>query len=177
MRYCRFLIALSCAVSLVGCATPTTPRYTASAQTANLIKNNIKNSVNFGKFTQPPKFDTSCRTSANLILADGLTHAEYIQRAFKEEFILSGMYSKTALITLTADVSELEFSTISGYWKIATTIHSTNGKQLSIAKIYNFIPGAYWETACRNAADAYQNAVRDMISEAVINDAFADLIK
>lgn len=115
-------------------------------------------------------------------VADNLTHAQYIQRAFEDELKVAGAYAAPpARVTLGGIVSNIEFSSTravtGGYWQIDLSLVSSNGKKLDVSEYYEFNSGFVANDACRNTAEAFSRAVQNLVGKAVKAPAFPELLK
>jgi hypothetical protein len=115
-------------------------------------------------------------------VADGLTHAQYIQKAFEDEFKIAGAYATgSPRVTLSGEIQKIEFSSTraltGGSWSIDLNLTSSNGKQLRVNEYYEFDSGFAAFEACRNTAEAFSRAVQNLVGKVVKNSEFASLVK
>jgi hypothetical protein len=167
---------------LSGCETPTTQRYAVSADNNVSIKGLGATEVGITAFKAPTDFSSNCRALGPMRVADGLTHTQYIQKAFEDEFKIAGAYSAgTPRVTLGGAVEKLEFSSsralTGGSWSIDLVLTSSNGKTLKINEYYEFDSGFAAFEACRNTAEAFSRAVQNLVGKAVKHPTFASLVK
>lgn len=172
---------LSTAVFLAACETPTTQRYAVSADNNQAIKALNTNGVGVGNFTPPADFTATCRALGPLQVADGLTHTQYIRKAFEDELKIGGAFANgNQRVGLSGKVNKLEFSSsrglTGGYWTIDLTLTSTNGKSLTVNEYYEFNSGFVANEACRNTAEAFSRAVQNLVGKAIKHPAFAGLV-
>ncbi len=105
------LLFATIALVLVGCESPTTQRYAISPDNNQAIRALNTTGIGVGAFTSAASFDASCRAFGPIQVADGLTHVEYIRRAFEDELKVAGAFAPSSpRITLSGTVSRLEFS-------------------------------------------------------------------
>jgi hypothetical protein len=164
-----------------GCETPTTQRYSIAAENNVAIKAlNVKD-IGVGQFAEPATFDSHCRALGPLQIADGLTHTQYIRKAFEDELKIAGVFSSSPRVTLSGKVTKLEFSTTRGVtggsWAIDLVLASSNGKSLPVSEYYEFNSGFIANEACRNTADAYTRAVQNLVGKAVRDPIFRGLLE
>ena len=106
------LIVAVAVIALSACETPTTQRYAISADTNIAIKALGTSGVGISSFAGPANFSPNCRALGPMQVADGLTHTEYIQKAFEAELKIAGAFAPgAARVTLGGEVGKLEFST------------------------------------------------------------------
>jgi hypothetical protein len=171
-----------CTVLLTaGCETPTTQRYSISAENNMAIKALNAKDLGIGQFSEPASFDPQCRALGPLHIADGLTHAQYIRKAFEDELKIAGAFSSSPRVTLSGKVTKLEFSTTravtGGSWTIDLMLASSNGKSLPVSEYYEFNSGFIANEACRNTAEAFTRAVQNLVGKAVRDPAFRGLLQ
>jgi hypothetical protein len=173
------LLALT--VVLAGCETPTTQRYAISADNNQALKALGVSNVGVSTFVGPSNFSANCRALGPMQVADGLSHTQYIQRAFEEELKLAGAYATSgSRVVLSGRIDRLEFSSTrsvtGGSWTIDLALNASNGKSLLVNEYYEFNSGFVANDACRNTAEAFSRAVQDLIGKAVRHPGFADLV-
>jgi hypothetical protein len=176
------IVVLSLA-ALTGCESMVAPRYSVNADNNVAIKALAVGGVSVGKFSGPANFDPNCRLVGALQTADGLTHTQYLRRAFEEEFKLAGIYATSApRVVLSGRVTNMEFSSTSsravtgGVWTIELTLTSSNGATMSAAEKYEFTSGFIAQTACKQTAEAFTPAVQNLVGKFVRSPEFARLV-
>jgi hypothetical protein len=167
---------------LAGCETPTTQRYAISSENNHAIKTLGATGIGIGTFAAPAAFDPNCRALGALQVADGITHTQYIQKAFEDELRIAGAYAPTsARVVLTGTVEKLEFSSsrglTGGSWTIDLALSSSNAQKLAIKEYYEFSSGFAAPEACRNTADAFSRAVQNLVGKALKDPSFASLVR
>jgi hypothetical protein len=178
----RALPLLATCLFLAACETPTTQRYAISPDNNVALRALGATNVGIGPFAGPAAFDAQCRGAGPLKVADGLTHTQYIQRAFEDELKVANAFSvNQPRVAIRGTVNRLEFSSsravTGGSWSIDLVLSSTNGKSLSVAEYYEFDSGFMANEACRNTAEAFSRAVQNLVGKAVRSSGFADLTR
>lgn len=179
----KWTLLAGCAVlALSACETPTTQRYAISAENNQAIKSLGTSGIGIGAFAAPTDFSPNCRALGPMQVADGLTHTQYIQKAFEDELKLAGAYAPAnAKVTLSGKVERLEFSSTraltGGSWSIDLQLSSSNGKSLKVAEYYEFSSGFAAPEACRNTAEAFSRAVQNLVGKSVKDAAFVSLLQ
>lgn len=176
------LPALAASLLLTACETPTTQRYSISASNNQSIKQLETSGIGIANFASPPSFDPSCRAVGALHVADGLTHTQYIQRAFEDELKTAGAFTASKpRVTLSGKLNKLEFSSTrnvtGGSWTIDLSLRSSNGRSMKTVEYYEFNSGFAAYEACRNTAEAFSRAVQNLVGKVVSDPQFAELIK
>lgn len=169
------------ALALAGCETPTTQRYAISADNNQAIRAMNTSGVGIGQFAGPADFSATCRALGPLQVADGLTHTQYIRKAFEDEIKMAGAFATaTPRVSLTGKVNRLEFSSsrglMGGSWTIDLTLTSSNGRTLTVNEYYEFNSGFVANEACRNTAEAFSRAVQNLVGKTVRSPAFPGLV-
>lgn len=183
MRPIALSIALLSAGALAGCETPTSQRYSISVENNMAIQRLGATGVTIGTFSEPVTFEAMCRLVGPLRAPDGMTHTQYIQRAFDSEFKLAsrGGTGAAPRVVLSGGVTRLAFATFSpgarDYWAIDLTLRSSNGKSLDTQVRYPFDSGYLGQEACRQAAEAFPRAVQDLIANTLQHSQFANLLR
>lgn len=164
---------------LSGCSTMTPPRYSVSVDNVEILRQYGDKQGSVADFELAAQFDSNCRLMGPIEPADGLTVPEFIARAFNDEFKMAGIYSASGN-QITGVIDRISFSSISGitggWWDIAITLNSSNGKTLKVENKYEFKSGFDAITACNQTADALTPAVQDLIKSAVSNPSFESLL-
>lgn len=178
----RAMFTLLLTLLVGGCSTFTTPRYSISADANVALKSFGLSSVAMGSFSGPPSFDSFCRGAGPLAPVDGMSHTEYIRRAFEAELKVAGIHaSQSPRIILSGSVSRLDFSSTrsltGGAWSIDLTLTSSNGKSMSMSESYAFESGFGAETACKQTAEAFMPAVQNLIGKTVQSPVFRPLLQ
>ena len=173
---------LAVAALLAACETPTTQRYSISADNNQAIKSLGASSIGIRTFAGPAGFSSNCRALGPMQVSDGINHTQYIQRAFEDELKIAGAYAQgAARVSIGGKLNKLEFSSskgiTGGYWQIDLTLDSSNGSKLDVSEYYEFNSGFVANDACRNTAEAYSRAVQNLVGKAVKSPTFADLVK
>ncbi len=177
----RASLLVALVLVLSGCETPTTQRYAISAENNQLIKALGTTGIGVGTFTPPAEFSQNCRALGALQVADGLTHTQYVQKAFEDELKIAGAYAqRDAKVVLTGKINKLEFSSsrglTGGSWTIDLTLTSSNGKSMTVNEYYEFNSGFSAPEACRNTAEAFSRAVQNLVGKTVRDSAFKSLL-
>jgi hypothetical protein len=174
--------ALVSALFLTACESPTTQRYAISADNNQAIRAIGLTGIGVRTFSAPQDFSSNCRALGPMKIADGITHTQYIQKAFEDELKIAGAYANgTPRRILGGNVSKIEFSSskgiTGGYWQIDLDLDSSNGKKMSVSENYEFSSGFIATEACRNTAEAFSRAVQNLVGKAVKSQGFPELLK
>lgn len=173
----KILLGVALCLSLAACDSFTAQRYSISADNDMTLKAMAGTHVTVGTFTTAKEFDHSCRLVGPIELPDGLTYEGYVQKAFKDELQVAGLYDTQAPVSLTGVLTNVSSGSTSGTWEISITVNSSNGKSLSADEHYDFHTSFSAVSACHNVADAFQPAVQSLIGKVIASPDFKALLK
>jgi hypothetical protein len=135
-----------------------------------------------GEFSGPANFDANCRALGPVQVTDGITHTQYIRKAFEEEFKIAGVFATgVPRVTVTGSVSKLEFSSTRGLtggtWEIDLQLLSSNGSRMNVTERFEFPSGFIATTACKQTAEAFAPAVQNLVGKSVRSPEFKSLVR
>lgn len=172
-------IVLVALLGLTACSTMQPPRYAVSVDNIQALKQLDGARLKVSSLNQSAKFSPNCRLMGPIEPADGLTFSQFISKALNDEFKMANVYADDGA-QLTGDITKIEFSSsaglTNGYWDIAITLTSSNGKSFEAANLYTFKSGFDAVTACNATADALTPAVQDLIKSTITHPSFKDLL-
>jgi hypothetical protein len=176
-RVIGFLLVVLC---ISACSTMTPARYAVSIDNNLALKRLVGHKTYVASLTPPEEYSSNCRMMGPIQAADGMTIPEFIRKAYNDEFKFAGMYSESDVV-LTGSMSRIKFSSVSGltsgWWDLAITLSSENGRSLAVENRYEFKSGFDAITACNQTANALGAAVQDLINKTVTNPGFPALLK
>lgn len=180
MRHIVIVIVLAGLMS--ACETPTTQRYAISADNNLAIKALGVGGIGIAPFAGPADFSANCRALGPMQVADGMSHTQYIQKAFEDELkVASAFAAAQPRVTLSAKVEKLEFSSTraitGGSWTIDLAMRSSNGKSIDVQEYYEFSSGFAAFEACRNTAEAFSRAVQNLVGKTLKHPGFQGLVQ
>lgn len=156
------------------------PRYAPSADNIVKLREFTGSKVTVSSLKMAATYDSGCRMMGPIEPADGLSIPDFIAKALNDELKMAGVYAAGGR-TLSGSVDRVLFSSssglVNGYWDLAVTLQSDNGRTLSAASLYNFKSGFDAATACNATADALSSAVQDLIKVIVNDPAFPALLQ
>lgn len=173
-----FSIAGLCVLAS-GCSTYATSRYNVNTDNVVALRNLKETTVNVGTFTatQPGLKQIMCRGVGPIKTPDGESFSEFVRKGLVDELKIAGLYSTNSPVTLTGNLDLIDFSSASGHWNLGLTLHSSNGKSLSVVERYKFTSSFYGETACNQTAQALMPAVQNLLGKAVRSSKFVTLLR
>lgn len=178
----RILVMVVAAILLAGCETLVAPRYSVLADNNIAVKALGVTGLGIGEFTGPSNFDSNCRALGPVEVADGITHTQYIRKAFEEEFKMAGIYAASSpRVLITGTVTKLAFSSTrsitGGSWDIDLTLASSNGASMRTTEHYEFPSGFLANTACKQTAEAFTPAVQNLVGKVLRSPEFRALVR
>jgi hypothetical protein len=172
-----FVIA-ACSI-IVGCSTMTPARYSVSVDNNQILKQYAGRHLELVSMGAPADYDANCRLMGPIQASDNMTIPQFVQKAFNDEFKFAGLYSQDGT-KLDGTLDKIAFSSTSGltngWWDLALTLKSSNGRSLSTENKYEFKSGFDAITACNQTAQALGPAVQDLIKKAISDPAFQSLL-
>ena len=87
------------------------PRYSISVDNIQQLKTYEGTKVMIASLSQSAYFNPACRLMGPIEPADGLSFPQFIEKAFNDEFKMSGIYSKDG-IKISGDITKIKFSSI-----------------------------------------------------------------
>jgi hypothetical protein len=174
----RLATALLLPVVLGACSTYAAQRYSVNADTVVALRQFAGHAVSVGAFTSTPPGENviTCRAVGPIKTPDGEPFSEFVRKALVAEMKIAGIYADNAATVLTGSLDAIDFSTMSGNWRLSLTLVSSNGHSLSQTENYSFSSSYVGETACNQTAQALMPAVQDLIARTVNDPAFRTLI-
>ena len=163
---------------LAGCSVSAGP-YAVHPDTISALRSHTGKSVKLVPFTsdKPGKSEIMCRGAAMIQTPQGVPFEKYVEDAFRTEFLVAGLESPTAPVTLTGHLEQMHFETFSkASWELQVTLASSNGRRLAITEDYAFNWHFVADSACREAATAMALAVQSLVRKAVQHPEFAGLL-
>tara|TARA_R110000868_G_C10621602_1_gene742348 strand:+ start:117 stop:659 length:543 start_codon:yes stop_codon:yes gene_type:complete len=172
-----FIVGLSTLAT--GCSTYSSSRYSINTDNVVALRDLKGKKINVGSFTATKSGTKQimCRGVGPIKTPDGETFSEFVKKGLVDELKVAGLYSVNAPVTLTGNLDKVDFSSASGNWSLALTIHSSNGKSFSVAEKYAFTSSFYGETACNQTAQALMPAVQDLLGKVVRSSKFSPLLR
>ena len=166
---------------LTGCnTTPPVPalRYAPLADNTMALFR-IGGAVDIGEFTGFSKREITCRGGTEIRPPDNKTYTQYIRDAFFDELRQAGIFRINAPVTLTGEVTKVDFTSgfvSGGEWIIIITLHSSNGRSITVMENYPFDTRWAGNVACFNVAQAFAPAVQGLIKGTINHPEFKDLL-
>ena len=153
-------------------------RYAVSGDNVAALRLLEGASVGVGSFTatNPGQRSVSCRVTGRIQTADGEPWSEFIRKGFVDELRAANVYSEAAGVTITGNLDSIDVSTTRGYWTLAMTVRSSNGRSMSMHETFGFPSAFAGDTACIGAAQSLAPAVQNLIGKLVRSPEFSRLV-
>ena len=179
----RIIALIGIALLSAGCATITPGRYSILVDNNQALKKYAGSKVRVATMLTPVHYSASCRFITGKILGpDGMSIAQYVEKAFNDELKFANIYSDSG-VSLTGNLTEINFSSghkgllASGWWDLALSLSSGNGKSMRVANRYEFESSLDRHVACDRTARALTSAVQDLIKKTVTDPQFGALLR
>lgn len=171
--------AIAVVVLLGGCAAPTVPRYSISADNTIALREYEGGQVVLVSMRAPADMDLTCRLAGSIHPANGQSIPEFVRNAFNDEFKVAGIYAQngTQLRGALTNVAFSAWGISDGWWELSIELTSPDGSTLVKSSRTTFSTGYGAVGACINAAQAFGGGVQDLIHALVIDSRFRALIK
>ena len=77
---------------------------------------------------------------------------------------------------ISAEITNIEVSSFSGFWAITILISGHNNKTLSVKHKHEFKTAYFGDVACNRTASALTNAIQGLINKAISHPDFSKLL-
>jgi hypothetical protein len=176
----KLFVLSAMAVLVSGCSQFSATRYSISADNVAALRSLNGKTVNVGAFSAsiPGQTEIMCRGLRGPILTpDGEPFSEYVRKAMLDELKFAHAYSSSAPVTITGNLDAIDFSHVSGFWDMALTVRSSNGKSISVSESYGYSASVFQgENACNQTAQAFMPAVQNLVGKVVRSPEFGALV-
>lgn len=176
----KTFLAAGVALLMAGCSTMTPARYSVSMDNNQALKTYQGSTMQLASLEAADKYDANCRLMGPIQATDNMTIPQFVQKAFNDEFKFADVYGESGA-KLTGTLDRIAFSSTAGltggWWDLAITLKSSNGKSLNAQNRYEFKSGFDAITACNQTAQALAPAVQDLIKKTVTDPQFQELLK
>jgi hypothetical protein len=164
---------------LSGCVHLIEPKYTPSRDNIRALQDYKDIKVKALPFEQIKNFDISCRGLGDIKPADNLTVAQFITKAFNDEFKLANIYSEDGK-NIFAKITKIEVSSteglFGGFWDIEILASGHNGTNIRVNHKHEFETAYLADKACDRTASALTNAVQGLINATITHPKFRSLL-
>jgi hypothetical protein len=180
MKISRAFFAILLSAPLGACVTLNPATYTVSPEIRQSLQAYEGNKMRLAELAGPAKFDAMCRAVGNLQIDGGLTVQQFVQKAFNDELKFAGLLADNG-VQLKGTLTRAEFSSsaslVNGYWELAMTLTSSNGKSMAVEARHEFESGFSGLGACNNTSQALAQASQMLIRKTVADPRFATLVR
>jgi hypothetical protein len=167
----KTVIILVTLLFISGCANFATNRYSISTDNAVALRSLSGTQLNVGNFVDKENIsEISCHYHGPVTTIDGEPFAKFIEKAFSDELKMSGIYSKTAPVTISGYLDHIDYSTaFDSRWDLTLTLNSSTGKSVTITESYQYKGSVFAAPGgeCAQAALAFVPAVQNLIGKII----------
>ena len=112
-----------------------------------------------------------CRMVGNIYLPNKMTYSQYIKDAFNKTLLSMNRLSEdsNSASSLMINLNKVEFSSTSGKWYIDAGVKVGNHAAIDVSSITEFGTSFVGEFACRNVAEAFDEAVGNFVDKVLSN--------
>lgn len=172
--------ALAAAALLSGCMSMTPATYIVSPDIKQALAPLQGSKAALVSMEGPAGFNPMCRAVGNLAFENGLTVAQFVQKAFNDELRYAGVFGEGGA-QLKGTLLRAEFSStaslVNGYWDLALRLESANGQSMTVEARHEFESGFNGITACNNTSQALAQAAQMLVRKAVSDPQFARMVR
>jgi hypothetical protein len=162
----RFILSAIALATLSGCSTYAVQRYSVKADNVVAYRETNKK-YNVAPFTAstPELKEIMCRGVGPIKTPDNQTFAAYIAGAVTDELKMAGAFDAKSSNTLTGNLDDIQFDSMSGSWTIVLSLKASNGDSVKKQEKYKYTTSYYGETACNQTAQAFMPAVQNLLGQ------------
>jgi PBP1b-binding outer membrane lipoprotein LpoB len=174
------LLAATAAVLLSGCISMTPATYMVSPDIKQTLKQYDGSKLQVSQIEGPADFNAMCRAVGNVQIENGLSVPQFIQKSYNDELKFAGLHAENG-VQLKGKLTRVEFSSsaslVNGYWDLALSLASSNGKSMNVETRHDFESGFNGATACNNTSQALAQAAQALVRKTVADPRFGTLIR
>jgi len=176
----KSFFALASCLALCGCVSLTPVAYTVKPQTRDALAKFAGKPLRLVAVEPPAQFDPMCRAVGEIPIAGGLGVAEFVAKAFNDEFRFAGIHSESGT-AIRGRLVRAAFSSsaavVNGWWDLAVVLESDSGSRLAVEVRHEFHAGFGGFTACNQTGRALAEATSLLVRKAVDDPAFGSLAR
>jgi hypothetical protein len=172
--------AVAIALLLSGCISMTPANYMVTPESKAELQKYAGSRIAVDAIDGPAEFSAMCRGVGNVRTPDNMAIGQFIAKGFNDELRFAGLHATNG-VHLKGRVTRAEFSSsaalVNGWWELAVTLESSNGKSMDVSNRYDFEAGFVGASACNNTSLALGPAAQALVRKAVGDPGFAALIR
>jgi len=171
--------AMLAALVFTGCGIKTS-EYNVSADNIQKLRQLGDIKIGLDSFTAENENESMimCRLSEPIETPNDEAFEKFIEKAFKDELIISGIYDENAQIKINGHLKKIYGSSVIGnaYWTYDMKISSSNGESFNLESLYDYGSSFSAYAACENMGSSFVPSVRKLIQDIVTHPEFNKLI-
>lgn len=137
--------------------------------------------INIGPFTSAKQGITEfqCRMEGPSIIPNNMTIEQYIEKAFRDDFILADIYSADAKQSLTGKIAFVDVRSPvgEGKWMFKVVYSINNREMFTIDSEYKFPSAFHAGRACKETASAFVPAVQQLVIQTCQHPEFQKAVR
>jgi len=119
-----------------------------------------------------------CRMVGNIYLPQKMKYSEYVKDALNKSLVYITEHSTSeASHNLNVVLDVVDVNTIAGEWKVDGHVTVDQNSPVKIETVTKFGTAYIAETACRNAAESFDEAVANFINKTLTNQQIINQLK
>lgn len=177
-----FFACLTTALSTMQGCSHVADRYSPSADGVEAARRYQGTPINVGTFKTAQGVavtEVSC-AAAGIVLADGVSFADYIRSAFVAELKMAGAYSAASPLTITGNLERLEVDvsalSMMGEWQITLSVSSPK-HSFAVSENYQFQAQSMTMTRCDGSARRFNSAVQNLVAKVLASPEFMSMVR
>ena len=169
IKFLNGLVILSTLVIVGACGSNNVKRYRADMSIYRQLKKYDIDKINTVNVTmaEGDRCFIMCRMSGNIYLPNNITYSKYIEDAFEKVLMYSDGQKKTK--NLKIELTKVDVNTVSGKWTIKANAYIDGQQAKEILSVTKFGTAYVADSACRNAAEVFEDAVTEFIEKVIQN--------
>lgn len=172
------LSAAMAALLFTGCGVKTAD-YSVSAENVQKLRQLGDVKIGLDSFTAVNKDESMimCRLSEPIETPNDEPFEKFIEKAFKDEMIIAGIYDEKADIKISGNLKRIYGSSVIGnaFWSYDMNISSSNGKSFDIKSVYEYGSSFSAYAACENMGSSFVPSVKKLIKDIISHPEFNSL--
>lgn len=181
MKPLLIILSFAAMSTLQGCA-HVADRYSPSADGVEAARRYQGTPINVGTFKTAQGVaatEVSC-AAAGIVLADGVSFADYIRSALVADLKMAGAYSAASPITITGKIERLEVDvsvlSMMGEWQITLTVSGPT-HSFAVSENYQFQAQSMTMTRCDGSARRFNSAVQNLVAKVLASPEFMSMVR
>jgi len=177
MKRIIMLSLLGGVLILAGCANFHSDSYIFSSENVARLQELDVEGVSVGEFTSDEPANTiACRAAGEVITPEGITFAEYIGEALKNELAVAGKYDPNSDLKISGHLRNIDLDSMNGEWVLDVIFQNQDNAEFTFKETYKFPAQFEAVNACEMAAKSLYPSVRKLLQELIHHNEFKEFL-